>query len=195
MVIKDLKGVNCIGVIDRIEGRIAILETADGFVSYGYKNFFPFKVIRRHSYRDQRAAKFLQDKLAEERARERAIELLIDWHCPRFSLSLKILNDTKIGGCHAGFFWIYFAVISIPALHYVHHGNSDAYTGDVLSPGLAFAGLSGIVLLVLAAIFQAQNLLQGLILIVVMGPHCRRCGYCIFQKRGQRGPYPDPIWY
>jgi membrane-bound serine protease (ClpP class) len=61
-----------------------------------------------------------------------------------------------------------FAVISIPALIMFIMGIALLIL-EMFVPGFGVAGISGIVLLVLAAVFQARTFEQGLILIVLMG--------------------------
>ena len=61
-----------------------------------------------------------------------------------------------------------FTVISIPALIMFIMGIALLIL-EMFIPGFGIAGISGIILLVLAAVFQAQNFTQGLILIVLVG--------------------------
>ncbi len=61
-----------------------------------------------------------------------------------------------------------FAVISIPALIMFIVGIVLLIV-EMFIPGFGVAGISGIVLLMLAAVFQAKTFVQGLMLIVLMG--------------------------
>lgn len=74
MIIKDLKGVNCIGIIDRIEGQVAVLETIGGFIHMDI-SLFPFRPSEG-MHIQIKDGQVSQDKLAEEQAGEKAIRFL-----------------------------------------------------------------------------------------------------------------------
>lgn len=74
MIIKNLKGIQFTGVIDRTEGAAVVIETAQGFVHLA-RGLFPFRpeeglVIH---IKDGRIEK---DETATQQARKKAAELL-----------------------------------------------------------------------------------------------------------------------